>query len=86
MFLSQHRDDGLFVLAEHDRGLLKASGFSPYPVYDIMTALGYKVYCKPNVTVTNDGLGDLRVDGIEWTRDEMNTKRCDDLVYWAGKK
>ncbi|CAN8064328.1 unnamed protein product [Agarophyton chilense] len=85
-FLTEHRDDGLLVLAEHDKGLLKTSGFDAYPVYDFMEGLGYRVYCMPQITVTNDGQGDIQVTGTQWTRDQMNSKRCEDLVYWAGKK
>ncbi|KAI0566749.1 Methyltransferase FkbM [Gracilaria domingensis] len=85
-FLTKHREEGLMVFAEHDVRLLRTSGFHAYAVYDFMKRLGYRVYCKPEVSVSDNGYGDLQVRGEPWKRDYMTSKSCLDLIYWAGKE
>eukprot|EP00178_Gracilaria_changii_P014254 TRINITY_DN40321_c0_g1_i1.p1 TRINITY_DN40321_c0_g1~~TRINITY_DN40321_c0_g1_i1.p1 ORF type:complete len:312 (+),score=50.17 TRINITY_DN40321_c0_g1_i1:162-1097(+) len=85
-FLSAHRDDGLLVFAEHDKNLLRESGFEASAAYDLMKSLGYRAYCKPEVRVTDDGLGHFELSGEEWKREHMWTKTCTDILYWSGRK
>lgn len=76
------RAKGLVIVAEQDPRLMRKSGFETTAVFDLMTGLGFKAYCKPTVAMRGDEPVML---GAERTRDEVQRVPCGDLTYWKPR-
>lgn len=73
------RQRGVLVLAEHYTSLLRSVGHHPLIVYDFMMSLGYSVYCKPRIAVTD---GRISVKGNMHSEASAMRQECIDLTYW----